>query len=155
MAGSSQAALLRYLVGVPVALFSNFLYLGSPEVGEWGSAPRPVLGLLFAGFILLLMFCAYALLEGLKGQRVLKWVMAIVLFLGAFHLLGGLLLLFFVLSGDVSPDEGMFHRSALIVWRISYGTLSIAGLLALDRWPRIWPRARAFLGSQPPPTRSE
>jgi hypothetical protein len=111
--------------------------------------------MLWAGTAFLLMFCGYALLERLKGQVILKWIMNAVFLLGALSLLSALTVLILKFWQHWSPEEELV-RPGWIPWGISYGTLSIAGLAGVYFWPRLWPYvARIILGPRFTPHQNE
>jgi hypothetical protein len=132
---SAMLNLLRWLIATALVLFGSFLYLGSALVGSAiHLEPNPEVGMLLAGLALVFAIGGYWLIRGEKRAGTLATIINVVLIYGAISLVYALLLWGYETIYRVQPSEWGHSRPGDVIFRVSYGFLSLTGLALFNRW---------------------
>ncbi len=129
--------LLRCLFATPLTLFGCLFYFATPLVGSGlHFDPMPGMGMLFAGGALVVMLGGYWLIRSEKGAGTLANIIDAVLVLGALSLVYGVARWGYETIYRVQSSEWGHSRPGEVLFRVSYGTLSVAGFAVFNYWVR-------------------
>jgi hypothetical protein len=125
--------LLRRLVATPLTLLGCLFYVVAPMIGSGVHLdPMPGMGMLLAGAALIVMFGGYWAIRLENGANVLANIIDVILVLGALSLIYGVIRWGFETKYQVNSSEWGHSRPGEVLFRIAYGTLSIAGFLLFN-----------------------
>jgi len=136
-AKSSMNILLRWLFAIPLTIFGCWFYVATPLIGSGVHLdPMPGMGMLFAGAGLVVMFGGYWLIRSEKKVCILANIIDVVLVLGALSLVYGVARWGYETIYRVQSSEWGHSRPGEVLFRVSYGTLSVAGFAVFNYWVR-------------------
>jgi hypothetical protein len=142
---SRMNTLLRILFATPLTLFGCLFYLVTPLIGSGVHLdPMPGMGMLFAGVAIVVMLGGYWPIRSEKGADILANIIDVILVLGALSLVYGVALWGYETIYRVQSSELGHSRPGEVLFRVSYGTLSVAGFAVFHYWVR-----KASISSQP------
>ena len=98
--------------------------------------PMPGMGMLIAGLALVTMLVGYWPIRSEKEERIPAFLISIVLVLGALSLLYGLAKWGFETIYRVQSSEGGHSRPGELIFRVSYGLLSVFSFKIFHTWVR-------------------
>jgi hypothetical protein len=134
---SAMNTLLRWLLAIPLTLCECWFYFGSQLIGAGLHLdPMPGLGMLFAGAALVVVIGGYWLVRSEKEAWILANIIDVVLVLGALSLVYGVFKWGFETIYRVQGSEWGHSRPGELLFRVSYGALSVAGLAVFNYWVR-------------------
>jgi len=134
---SPMNTLLRILFATPLTLFGCLLYLATPMIGSGVHLdPMPGMGILFAVAALVIMLGGYWLIRSEKGAGTLANIIDAVLVLGALSLVYGVARWGYETIYRVQSSEWSHSQPGEVLFRVSYGTLSVAGFGVFNYWVR-------------------
>jgi len=134
---SRMNTLLRILLVTFLTLFGCLLYVATPMIGSGVHLdPMPGMGMLLAGAALVVMLGGYWLIRSEKGADILANIMDAILVLGALSLVYGIVLWGYETIYRVQSSEWGHSRPGEVLFRVSYGTLSVAGFAVFHYWVR-------------------
>jgi hypothetical protein len=129
--------LLRWLLAIPLTLSGCWFYFGSQLIGGGLHLdPMPGVGMLFAGAALVVVIGGYWLVRSEKEAWILANIIDVVLVLGALSLVYGVVRWGFETIYRVQSSEWGHSRPGEVLFRVSYGTLSVVGLAVFNYWVR-------------------
>ena len=125
----------RWLLAAPLIIFGCFLFIAGPLIGSGVHLdPSPGLGMFFAGSGLSIAFGGYRLIRSDGKTNILSTVINTILVIGSASLVYGLIGWGFDKLYQVQSSEEGHLRPGELLFRISYGMLSVAGLGIFNRW---------------------
>jgi hypothetical protein len=134
---SAMNTLLRWLLAIPLILIGCWFYFGSQLIGGGLHLdPMPGVGMLFAGAALVVVIGGYWLIRSEKEAWILANIIDVVLVLGALSLVYGVGRWGFETIYRVQSSEWGHSRPGEVLFRVSYGTLSVVGLAVFNYWVR-------------------
>ncbi len=129
--------LFRWLFALPLTLLGCWSYIASPLIGSGVHLePMPGAGMLIARAALVAMIGGYWLIRSEKGAGILANIIDVVLVLGALSLVYGVARWGFETIYRVQSSEWGHSRPGELLFRLSYGTLSVVGLAVFNYWVR-------------------
>lgn len=129
--------LLRWLFAIPLTLLGCWFYIVSPLIGGGMHLdPMPGVGMLIAGAALMTTIGGYWLIRSEKGERVLATLINLVLALGVLSLVYGVAQRGYEAIYRVQSSEWGHSRPGEVLFRVSYGFLSVAGFAVFNYWVR-------------------
>jgi hypothetical protein len=129
--------LVSWLIAIPLTLLGCWFYIASPLIGGGVHLdPMPGAGMLIAATALLPMIGGYWLIRSEKGERVLATLINIAFSLGALSLVYGVARWCFETIYKVQSSEWGHSRPGELLFRISYGILSVASFAVFNSWVR-------------------
>jgi len=118
-------------------LLGCWFYIATPLIGSGVHLdPMPGWGMLFAGAALVMAVGGYWLIRSEKKARIAATIISVVIGLGALSMVYGLVLWGFETIYRVQSSEWGHSRPGEVLFRVSYGALSVAGLAAFQYWVR-------------------
>jgi hypothetical protein len=124
----------RWVLATPLIIFGCFLFMACPLIGSGVHLdPSPGLGMFFAGSGLAIAIGGYWLIRSELKTNILATVINIVLIIGSASLIYGLIGWGFEKLYQVQSSEEGHLRPGELLFRISYGMLSVAGLGMFNR----------------------
>lgn len=128
-----MTVLLRWFFSIPLILLGCWFYLASVLIGGGMHLdPMPGVGLLIAGGALAIMIGGHWLIRFEKQERIPGGLINIVLLLGSFSLVYGIARWVFETLEKVQTSEWGHSRPGEVLFRVCYGSLSAAALLAFN-----------------------
>ncbi len=129
--------LLRWLFSIPLILVGCWFYFATQLIGGGLHLdPMPGIGMLIAGAALVVMIGGYWLIRSEKEAWILANIIDVVLVLGALSLVYGVVRWGFETIYRVQSSEWGHSRPGELLFRLSYGTLSVVGLAVFNYWVR-------------------
>jgi hypothetical protein len=142
---SRMNTLMRILLVTPLTLLGCLFYFAAPMIGSGVHLePMPGMGMLLAGTALVFMLGGYWLVRSEKGADILANIIDAILVLGALSLVYGVVLWGYETIHRVQSSEWGHSRPGEVLFRVSYGTFSVAGFAVFHYWVR-----KASISSQP------
>ncbi len=134
---SPMNTLLRWLFATPLTLFGCWFYIATPLIGSGVHLnPMPGMGMLFAGAALLVTIGGYWLIRSEKKAGILANIINVVLVIGAVSLVYGAARWGYETIYRVQGSEWGHSRPGELLFRVSYGTLSVVGFAVFNYWVR-------------------
>jgi len=129
--------LFRWLLAIPLTLLGCWFYFASSLIGAGMHLdPMPGTGMLIAGGGLVTSVGGYWLIHAEKGENILAGLISVVLGLGALSLLYGIALWGYETVYKVQDSQWGHSRPGEVLFRVSYGCFSVAGLAIFNYWIR-------------------
>jgi len=127
--------LLRWLLAIPLTLSGCWFYFATQLIGGGLHLdPMPGMGMLFAGAGLVVIFGGYWLIRSEKEAWILANIIDVVFVLGSLSLVYGVARWGFETIYRVQGSEWGHSRPGEVLFRVSYGTLSVAGFAVFNYW---------------------
>jgi len=125
---SPMNTLLRWLFAIPLILVGCWFYFATQLIGGGLHLdPVPGMGMLFAGAALVVMIGGYWLIRSEKEAWILANIIDVILVLGALSVVYGVGRWGYEMILRVQSSEWSHSRPGEVLFRMSYGTLSLAG----------------------------
>lgn len=126
--------IFRWLLAIPVIFVGCWAYVASPLIGSGVHLdPQPGTGILIAAVGLVVAIAGFCLIRSENSARVVAIIINVVLCFGVISLAYGLILWGFEAVCHVSTSEWGHSRPGEVLFRVGYGTLSVAVLAVFNR----------------------